>query len=94
MQYCGSFTEMIKINPNPIRSKKKKKVYRMKEWNMGIPKMIFLRSNYSSFWSMDELKNVSYLPLCEILNLNKSETIRRIKKKPMEVTCERSRIKN
>ena len=66
----------------------------MKKWNMEIPKMIFLRSNYSSFSSMDELQNVSYLPLCEILNLNKSETIRRIKKKPMEVTCEISRIKN
>ena len=61
----------------------------MKERNMGIPKMIFLRSNYSSFWSMDELKNVSYLPLCEILNLNKSETTRRNKKKkPMEATRE------
>ena len=48
--------------------------------------MIFSRSNYSSFSSMDELQNVSYLPLWEILNLNKSETIRRIKKKPMEVT--------
>ena len=66
----------------------------MKKWNMEIPKMIFLRSNYSSFSSMDELQNVSYLPLCEISNLNKSETIRRIKKKPMEVTCEISRIKN
>ena len=66
----------------------------MKKWNMEIPKMIFSRSNYSSFSSMDELQNVSYLPLCEILNLNKSETIRRIKKKPMEVTCEKSRIKN
>ena len=43
---------------------------------------------------MDELQNVSYFPLCKILNLNKSETIRRIKKKPMEVTCEISRIKN
>ena len=66
----------------------------MKKWNMEIPKMIFSRSNCSSFSSMDELQNVSYLPLCEILNLNKSETIRRIKKKPMEVTCEISRIKN
>ena len=75
-------------------SDKKKEVYRMKKWNMEIPKMIFSRSNYSSFSSMDELQNVSYLPLCEILNLNKSETIRRIKKKPMEVTCEISRIKN
>lgn len=72
----------------------KQEVYRMKKWNMEIPKMIFSRSNYSSFSSMDELQNVSYLPLCEILNLNKSETIRRIKKKPMEVTCEISRIKN
>ena len=72
----------------------KQEVYRMKKWNMEIPKMIFSRSNYSSFSSMDELQNVSYLPLWEILNLNKSETIRRIKKKPMEVTCEISRIKN
>ena len=75
-------------------SDQKQKVYSMKKWNMEIPKMIFSRSNYSSFSSMDELQNVSYLPLCEILNLNKSETIRRIKKKPMEVTCEISRIKN
>ena len=75
-------------------SDQKKEVYRMKKWNMEIPKMIFSRSNYSSFSSMDELQNLSYLPLCEILNLNKSETIRRIKKKPMEVTCEISRIKN
>ena len=75
-------------------SDQKQEVYRMKKWNMEIPKMIFSRSNYSSFSSMDELQNVSYLPLCEILNLNKSETIRRIKKKPMEVTCEISRIKN
>ena len=66
----------------------------MKKWNMEILKMIFSRFDYSSFSSMDELQNVSYLPLCEILNLNKSETIRRIKKKPMEVTCEISRIKN
>ena len=72
----------------------KQEVYRMKKWNMEIPKMIFSRSNYSSFSSMDELQNVSYLPLCEIMNLNKSETIRRIKKKPMEITCEISRIKN
>ena len=69
-------------------SDQKQEVYRMKKWNMEIPKMIFSRSNYSSFSSMDELQNVSYLPLWEILNLNKSETIRRIKKKPMEVTCE------
>ena len=75
-------------------SDQKQEVYRMKKWNMEIPKMIFSRSNYSSFSSMDELQNVSYLPLSEILNLNKSETIRRIKKKPMEVTCEISRIKN
>ena len=75
-------------------SDQKQEVYRMKKWNMEIPKMIFSRSNYSSFSSMDELQNVSYLPLWEILNLNKSETIRRIKKKPMEVTCEISRIKN
>ena len=75
-------------------SDQKQEVYRMKKWDMEIPKMIFSRSNYSSFSSMDELQNVSYLPLCEILNLNKSETIRRIKKKPMEVTCEISRIKN
>ena len=75
-------------------SDQKKEVYRMKKWNMEIAKMIFSRSNYSSFSSMDELQNVSYLPLCEILNLNQSETIRRIKKKPMEVTCEISRIQN
>ena len=75
-------------------SDQKQEVDRMKKWNMEIPKMIFSRSNYSSFSSMDELQNVSYLPLWEILNLNKSETIRRIKKKPMEVTCEISRIKN
>ena len=75
-------------------SDQKQEVYRMKKWNMEIPKMIFSRSNYSSFSSMDELQNVSYLPLWEILNLNKSETIRRIIKKPMEVTCEISRIKN
>ena len=75
-------------------SDQEQEVYRMKKWNMEIPKMIFSRSNYSSFSSMDELQNVSYLPLWEILNLNKSETIRRIIKKPMEVTCEISRIKN
>ena len=75
-------------------SDQKQEVDRMKKWNMEIPKMIFSRSNYTSFSSMDELQNVSYLPLWEILNLNKSETIRRIKKKPMEVTCEISRIKN
>ena len=75
-------------------SDQKQEVDRMKKWNMEIPKMIFSRSNYSSFSSMDELQNVSYLPLWEILNLNKSETIRRIKKKPMEVTCEISSIKN
>ena len=61
----------------------------MKKRNMEIPKMIFSRSNYSFFSSMDELQNVSYLPLCEILNLNKSETTRRNKKKkPMEATRE------